>query len=142
VQALDQSTPIAAHVPVDVELPGCPIDRHQLLDTITALLVGRRPAIPTATVCQECKLRGTACLVVTRGTACLGPVTRAGCGALCPAFGRGCFGCFGPTDAPNTAAMVAALRSLGMPAAEAVRVFRTFNAANPRFQQAAEEASA
>lgn len=142
VQALDRSTPIAAHVPVDVELPGCPIDRHMLLGTITALLEGRRPPIPTATVCQECKLRGTACLVVTRRTTCLGPVTRAGCGGLCPAFGRGCFGCFGPIDAPNTAAMVSALRSLGMTSADAVRVFRTFNAANSQFQQAAEEVEA
>jgi len=142
VQALAQSTPIAAHVPVDVELQGCPIDRHQLLETITALLTGRRPPVPSATVCQECKLRGTACLVVTKGTTCLGPVTRAGCGALCPAFDRGCFGCFGPVDAPNTSAMVSALRSLGLPAADAVHVFRTFNTANPSFQRAAEEVEA
>jgi coenzyme F420-reducing hydrogenase gamma subunit len=138
ISTLSRSTPISAHVPVDVELAGCPIDRRQLLGVLTALLAGRRATPPVHSVCQECKLRGTACITVTRGVPCLGPVTRAGCGALCPAYGRGCYGCFGPMAGPNTAAMVASLQAHGMSTADTTRVFRTFNAANPDFREAAE----
>ena len=113
ITSLDTSTPISAHVEVDFELHGCPIDRHQLLEVLTASLAGRRPVIPGHSVCQECKGRGTVCLLVAEGIACLGPVTRAGCGALCPTVGRGCFGCFGPADTANTSSLAAQLRRQG-----------------------------
>ncbi|HTT86557.1 MAG TPA: hypothetical protein VMF60_04255 [Acidimicrobiales bacterium] len=133
ISSLDTSTPISDHVAVDFELHGCPIDRHQLLEVITASLAGRRPAVSRYTVCQECKGRGTVCLLVSRGTPCLGPVTRSGCGALCPATGRGCFGCFGPVDTPNTASLAAELRRQGTSEVEVGRLFRTFNAGAPAF---------
>ena len=95
IKTLATSTPIAALVKVDLELRGCPIDREQLLETLSALLIGRRPDLPGHSVCFQCKARGVTCLRVL-GKTCLGPVTHAGCGALCPAYGRGCFGCFGP----------------------------------------------
>ncbi len=101
IDTLATSTPISAHVPVDYELRGCPIDRHQLLELLTALLAGRRPNLPVYSVCQECKLRGTSCVLVSAATPCLGPVTQAGCGAICPAFRRGCYGCFGPMPGAN-----------------------------------------
>ncbi len=134
IQTLATSTPIASVVPVDLELRGCPIDRRQLLDTLSALLIGRRPNLPNHTVCFDCKLRGTTCLLVL-GTPCLGPVTQAGCGAICPAYGRGCFGCFGPAAGLNTAALVGRLRELGMSGDEIDRVFHTFNAAAPGFAE-------
>ncbi|HET6213256.1 MAG TPA: oxidoreductase [Micromonosporaceae bacterium] len=127
VSTLDRSTPISGYVPVDLELRGCPIDRRQLLGTLTALLAGRKPDLPTHSVCFECKARGSSCLLVTGGTPCLGPVTQAGCGAICPAYGRGCFGCFGPVAQPNTPALTARLRELGLAEADIGRVFRTFN---------------
>ena len=96
IVSLRTSTPIADHVPVDFELRGCPIDKRQLLEVITAFLSGRRPNIPAHSVCMECKRAGRVCVVVAHGTPCLGPVTQAGCGALCPSVGRGCYGCFGP----------------------------------------------
>jgi coenzyme F420-reducing hydrogenase gamma subunit len=133
IDSLDTSTPISAHVDVDFELHGCPIDRHQLLEVITASLVGRRPVSPGHSVCQECKARGTVCLLVRGSTPCLGPVTRTGCGALCPTVGRGCFGCFGPADTANTASLAATLRSQGTPAVVLARLFRTFNAGAPTF---------
>ena len=138
---LERSTPIAAHVTVDLELRGCPIDKGQLLEAIGALVQGRRPRIPTMSVCVECKRRGIPCVAVARGLPCLGPVTQSGCGALCPAFHRGCYGCFGPADTTNTAALAERLRDLGMPEQDLVRVFRTFNAgAEPfRAQSAASE---
>jgi coenzyme F420-reducing hydrogenase gamma subunit len=127
------STPIAAHVQVDHELRGCPINRQQLLELLTALLAGRRPNLPLHSVCQECKLRGTACVLVSGGTPCLGPVTQAGCGAICPAYGRGCYGCFGPMPGANTQGLEPALRAAGMNGAELDRVYRTFNVGAPEF---------
>ncbi|QTI90723.1 oxidoreductase [Streptomyces sp. AgN23] len=133
IATLDTSTPISAHVPVDFELRGCPIDRGQLLEVITAFLAGRKPNVSGHSVCFECKRRGTTCITVAQGIPCLGPVTHAGCGALCPAYGRGCYGCFGPMVQPNLEAMVRELRHDGMTERDIVRVFRTFNAASPEY---------
>jgi coenzyme F420-reducing hydrogenase gamma subunit len=138
ISSLDTSTPISAHVDVDYELHGCPIDRHQLLEVLTATLAGRRPVVPGHSVCQECKQRATVCVLVAAGTPCLGPVTRAGCGALCPAVGRGCFGCFGPHDSAHTASLARRLRHDGMAADEAARLFRTYNAGAPDFDREAD----
>ncbi|MGH8835941.1 MAG: oxidoreductase, partial [Actinomycetes bacterium] len=122
---------------VDFELRGCPIDRGQLLEVIGAFLAGRRPNVPQHSVCFECKARGTVCVMVAHGTPCLGPVTQAGCGAICPAYHRGCYGCFGPAATPNTTALIGQLRRSGMPEGELIRVFRTFNVAAPAFAAAA-----
>jgi coenzyme F420-reducing hydrogenase gamma subunit len=127
ISTLERSTPISDHVAVDFELRGCPIDKRQLLEVITAFLAGRKPAIPATSVCGECKARGTVCVVVAHGAPCLGPVTHAGCGALCPAYNRGCFGCFGPKETPNTASLSRELRRLGMSELELERVYSTFN---------------
>jgi coenzyme F420-reducing hydrogenase gamma subunit len=134
ISTLESSTPISAHVPVDFELNGCPINKRQLLEVITAFLHGRRPNIPSTSVCMECKRRGTVCVTVAHGTPCLGPVTHAGCGALCPSYNRGCYGCFGPMETPNIAALTRQLESLGMDDRAVGRVFRTFNVR--RFEEA------
>ena len=84
IQTLATSTAIADHIPVDFELRGCPINKYQLIELISALLRGRKPNIPTHSVCMECKLRGTVCVMVAQGTMCLGPVTQAGCGGDLP----------------------------------------------------------
>ena len=133
VRTLDRSTPIASHVPVDFELRGCPIDRTQLLEVISAFLQRRKPRVTSESVCVECKRRGNVCVTVAHGTPCLGPVTHAGCGALCPSVSRGCYGCFGPADTTNTASLTGMLVDLGMPRREVQRVYRTFNAAAPAF---------
>jgi len=133
LSSLETSTPIAAHVAVDLELQGCPISPGQLLEVITAELAGRRPVLPAHSVCQECKSAGTVCLPVSGGTACLGPVTRAGCGALCPSIGRGCFGCFGPSAGANPEALADHLLEGGTDRAEASRLFATFYVGDPVF---------
>jgi coenzyme F420-reducing hydrogenase gamma subunit len=135
ISTLETSTPIAAHIPVDFELHGCPVNKRQLLEVVTAFLHGRRPGIPSTSVCTECKRRNLVCVSVAHGTPCLGPVTHAGCGALCPAYNRGCYGCFGPMETPNTEALVPLLRDLGMTARGVERVFQTFNAGADRFRQ-------
>jgi coenzyme F420-reducing hydrogenase gamma subunit len=127
ISTLETSTPISAHVPVEFELRGCPIDKRQLVEVVTAFLHGRRPGIPATSVCTECKARGNVCVTVAHGTPCLGPVTHAGCGALCPSYDRGCYGCFGPMETPNTGALVPLLRRLGRGELDVERVFRTFN---------------
>jgi sulfhydrogenase subunit delta len=137
IDALDTSTPISAHIDVDYELHGCPIDRGQLLEVLTATLAGRTPVIPGHPVCHECKARGTVCLVVAEDRACLGPVTRAGCGALCPSVGRGCFGCFGPADTTNTVSLATHLVNAGAAPVDVSRLFATFNASAPAFAKEA-----
>ena len=102
IEALPTSSPVSEYVAVDAELYGCPISGRQLLELLTSLSVGRRPQLPDEAVCAECKRLGNPCVLVARGEPCLGPVTRTGCGALCPSFGRGCYGCFGPKENANT----------------------------------------
>ena len=128
IQTLNKSTAIADHVFVDFELRGCPVNKYQLVEVLNAYLRGRKPNVPTYSVCIECKRRGTVCVMVARGTPCLGPVTQAGCGALCPAYDRGCYGCFGPMESPNTPALSAAWRELGVKASDLVRAYRSFDA--------------
>lgn len=128
ISTLERSTPIAEHVKVDFELRGCPINKYQLIEVINAFLHGRKPTIPSYSVCVECKRRGTVCVMVAHGTPCLGPVTQAGCGAICPAYHRGCYGCFGPKETPNTASLSAWWRKLGVAEQDLLRAFRGFNA--------------
>ena len=136
ISTLETSTPIAEHVRVDFELHGCPIDKRQLLEVVTAFLHGRKPGIPSTSVCTECKRRGIVCVTVAHGTPCLGPVTHAGCGALCPAYNRGCYGCFGPMETPNTEALVPLLRRQGLDERGVERIFQTFNANAQPFREA------
>jgi len=138
IDTLSTSTAIADHVTVDFELRGCPIDKRQLLDVITALLNRRKPNVRGHSVCVECKRAGLTCVMVAHGTACLGPVTQAGCGALCPAFSRGCYGCFGPMESPNTPALAARWLELGEPDHAVHRVFRAFTAAAEPFRKEAD----
>jgi sulfhydrogenase subunit delta len=138
IRTLATSTPIADHVAVDFELRGCPINKRQLLEVLSAFLAGRRPVTPPHSVCVECKLRGNVCVMVAHGTPCLGPVTHAGCGALCPSYDRGCYGCYGPKETPNTPSLSAWLATLGMDEATLARVYRTFNADAAPFRQESE----
>lgn len=138
VETLNKSTPIKDHVFVDSELRGCPISKTQLVEVISAFLNGRKPNTPPHSVCVECKRRDTVCLLVARGVPCLGPVTHAGCGAICPAYDRGCYGCYGPMEIPNTSALSDRFETIGSSRDEIVRVFRTFNAYADAFRRESE----
>jgi sulfhydrogenase subunit delta len=138
IETLNKSTPISDHVHVDFELRGCPINKYQLVEVISAYLHGRKPNTPAHSVCVECKQRGTVCVMVARGTPCLGPVTHAGCGAICPAYTRGCYGCFGPKETPNTSALSACWSQLGANEHEIMRTFRSFNAYAEAFRKESE----
>lgn len=138
IETLKKSTPISDHVSVDLELHGCPINKHQLIEVISAFLHGRKPNTPSHSVCIECKQRGIVCVMVAHGTPCLGPVTHAGCGAICPAYSRGCYGCFGPKETPNTAAWASWWKNHGMKEDTIVRAFRGFNAYAEPFRKESE----
>ncbi|MBO0737518.1 MAG: oxidoreductase [Alphaproteobacteria bacterium] len=135
IRTLATSTAIADHVRVDFELRGCPINKHQLVEVISAFLAGRRPVVPPHSVCIECKLKGYVCVMVARGTPCLGPVTHAGCGALCPSYDRGCYGCYGPNETPNTRSLSHWLAKLGVDERTLQRLYRTFNASAGPFRE-------
>jgi coenzyme F420-reducing hydrogenase gamma subunit len=126
ISTLARSTPAGEHVLVDFELQGCPPDKGQLLEVLSAYLNDRRPGISAHSVCVECKRRGNVCMLVAHGTPCLGPLTHAGCGALCPSYDRGCYGCFGPMEAPNPDSLGAWLTAHGLAERDVVRRYRSF----------------
>ncbi len=135
ISTLDRSMPIGSYVHVDFELRGCPINKYQLLEVVSALLNKRKPNIPTHSVCLECKSRGTACVMVAQQVPCLGPVTQAGCGAICPTYNRGCYGCFGPMESPNTASLSQQFNKLGCSRQDIMLAFRGFNAYAEAFRK-------
>jgi len=128
IETLNNSTPIKDHVTVDYELNGCPINKYQLVELVNAYLNRRTPNISSHSVCMECKMKGNTCVMVSQGTPCLGPVTHAGCGAICPAYNRGCYSCFGPSENPNVKSLSDAFKKLGVNDNGLVRAYRGFNA--------------
>ena len=138
IETLNKSTPITDHVFVDFQLRGCPINKYQLVEVLSAYLNGRKPVTPAHGVCLECKRLGIVCVMVAKGVPCMGPVTQAGCGALCPAYGRGCYGCFGPKETPNTDALSEWWNRLGVHDPDIVRAFRSFNAWAEPFRKESE----
>ncbi len=133
VSTLETSEPMSAYVKVDFELQGCPPDGGQLLEILGAFLAGRSPRISAHSVCMECKERGNVCVMVADGTPCLGPITHAGCGAICPAYDRGCYGCFGPKETPNTSSMTAWWQRLGVSDPDLSKAYRHINGFAPEF---------
>lgn len=138
LETLTTSTAIAEHVSVDFELRGCPINKHQLVELVSSLLRGRKPQTPKYSICVDCKRTLTVCVAVARGIACLGPVTQAGCGVICPAYGRECFGCFGPKEQPNLTSLSQRYVEQGVERPQLVRLLRNFNGYAPEFREASE----
>ncbi len=142
IRTLDRSTPISAHVPVDFELRGCPINKRQLVELLSAVLRGARPLVPDYSVCVDCKRRSVVCVAVARGVSCLGPVTQAGCDVICPAFNRECYGCFGPKEHPNLVSLTSHYADQGADPADLARLVRSFNGYAPEFREAGDALAA
>ena len=134
----DATNAVRGSVPVDFELRGCPVSQRQLVEVVRALVAGRRPRIPTHSVCLECKRQGNVCVAVAQDIPCLGPVTQAGCGAICPSYDRGCYGCFGPAAQANLVSITAKLASSGASPAEVANHLRGMNANAPEFRTASD----
>jgi len=135
ISTLDRSMPISAFVHIDYELRGCPINKYQLIELISAFLNNRKPNISSSSVCIECKLKGNICIMVAGGIPCLGPVTHSGCGALCPSYNRGCYGCFGPMDSTNTVSIAKQFKKTGQTGFDILNMFRSFNAYAEQFRK-------
>jgi coenzyme F420-reducing hydrogenase gamma subunit len=127
IESLATATPVREHVKVDAELHGCPINQDQLRELLASVALGRRPQIREEAVCLDCKRRGNVCVLVASGMPCLGPVTQSGCGALCPTYGRGCYGCFGPKELANARSLADSFLD-GRTRAEVGRLFAGFTA--------------
>lgn len=127
VSALPMSTPLSDHVYLDFELWGCPIDKAALAETLISLLAGKRPGVPVYSLCMDCKMKGIPCILVSRGEPCLGPVTRTGCGVLCPSLSRACYGCFGPREGANIDSLLVRFEELGMDRKEMVLLLDKMN---------------
>jgi len=139
IQALDKAAPLSDFVKVDYELRGCPVNRHQVLELLNAYLNNRRPNIPPHSLCIECKIKGNICIMVAEGIPCLGPVTQAGCGAICPSYGRGCYGCFGPMESPNPESLAAYFEKMRIMRDEIGRMFREFTGWSKPFKEVSEK---
>lgn len=135
IDSLDQSTPISSHVQVDFELQGCPINKVQLLDVLSSFLIGKRPNTPPHSVCIECKEKQNVCVMVAHGTPCLGPITHAGCGALCPTYNRGCYSCYGPKEAINLKSLTQWFKKDGMSTEDIDQALHTFYAWSEPFRE-------
>lgn len=133
---LEKATPITDHVKVDLQIQGCPVNKYQVLEAIIALLQGRKPNLPTHSVCLDCKRNGTVCVMVAQSIPCAGPVTRTGCGALCPASGRGCYGCFGPAPEAEMAAAIPMMQKREQYPDETAHLLRMFTGYAPQFRTA------
>ncbi len=127
ITTLDYARPVKELIKVDFELWGCPVNGRQVLAAVQQLLFGVAPLQSNDKVCMECKRTHTVCVMVAENRPCMGPVTRTGCGALCPRFGRDCYACFGPAENINGPAMAARLQGLGLPPADVARRFLFIN---------------
>jgi len=137
LRSLDHSDPISAHVRADLELWGCPVNSRQVLAAVKALLFGVKPVEQHDRVCMECKRRQVVCVMVSKGIPCMGPVTLSGCGALCPAFGRDCYACYGPSENINPTALNHRFNGLGLLPAEIYRRFASIQNGAPEFREVA-----
>ncbi|MGE0082083.1 MAG: sulfhydrogenase subunit delta [Thiohalomonadaceae bacterium] len=132
IAVLPQSTPVRDHIRVDLELWGCPVNSRQVVEAVRSLLSGATPVDHRDKICLECKRRNHVCVLVAKGEPCMGPVTRTGCGALCPSVGRDCFACYGPAENANTGALGRRFAGLGLVQEEvAQRFLFVNNAAEP-----------
>jgi sulfhydrogenase subunit delta len=137
---LDKSTSISENVSVDLSIWGCPVNKYTVVEVIAALLQDRKPNFPPSPVCLECKRKGIICVAVAQDIPCLGPVVHGGCGALCPANGRGCYGCFGPSSVANFNALVENMVPMDRYPNETAGLLRSFSSHAPAFKSAAESA--
>ncbi|HUK80525.1 MAG TPA: hypothetical protein VLU91_07685 [Nitrososphaerales archaeon] len=138
-RAMEKALPVSDFATVDFELRGCPVSKAQLLQSLASVLRGAKPRLSTSSVCFECKRAGNACVLVAGGTPCLGPVTASGCGALCPSWSRGCYGCFGPSDDANLDSYTSWLTAHGIDRQTIALLLKGANSRSPEFRKWIEE---
>jgi len=138
IETLEKSIPVNEVIEVDYEIWGCPVNSSLLESFINSYIHNKRPPVPDFPLCMECKIKGNICVMDAYGIPCLGPVVKAGCGAICPSFKRGCYGCFGPCKNPNTDALISWFRNMGLKDENIRRMFENENAYSPDFRRIVE----
>lgn len=128
---------VGEYVKVDAILKGCPAHRDTIVELLKSALLEIRPRLRQHAVCVECKFRDNVCLITSKKMACMGPVTSAGCGAICPSLGRECEGCFGPMSDPNASALASIFKDLGFNEKDIKRKFRKYAGMSPEFRKEA-----
>ena len=128
---------IGEYVKIDAILKGCPPHRENILELLKSYLLKTKPRLRKHPVCIECKYRDNACLITSKKIPCMGPVTSAGCGALCPSLNRECEGCFGPMSNPNSEALASIFRDIGLNEEDIIRKFRKYAGTSIEFQREA-----
>jgi len=118
--------PVEHYVNVDGTIKGCPMGVRDLVELVKSLLLDITPQFLEYCVCVECKLRGNICVLVAYDEPCMGPVTNAGCGALCPSLNRGCYGCWGPMKDANARALADQFERMGLSREDISRCFTQF----------------
>ncbi len=129
--------PVSAYVKVDYVVRGCPMSTPEFLHILKSLVLGRKPEIFDHAVCVECKLSENEC-VLDKGQFCLGPVSRAGCNAICPANGQYCTGCRGLVSNVNIGGAIGMLQRHGFSRKEALKKLEMYSALNERIRQTTE----
>ena len=135
IEELRDSTPVAEHVRVDFELWGCPVTQLQVTQLLQQLSVGVFPKDNAEKLCMDCKRQNQVCVLVTQNQPCLGPVVRTGCGALCPSFGKACYGCFGPSEQPNCHSLTNRFAGFGLLPEEISQRFAAIHSHLPPYKE-------
>ena len=135
IKALEKSSPVSDYIQVDYAVSGCPANKVQLLSVLKQIIIGKKVYHREESLCQECKRKGNVCVVVTKGIPCLGPVVKEGCGALCPSYGRGCYGCFGPMVDPKPETLSRRFEETGVSKDEIVLRFRNITGWSEPFRR-------
>ncbi|MFA5529700.1 MAG: hypothetical protein WDA11_03435 [Thiohalomonadaceae bacterium] len=138
IEALPTSTPFSEHIRVDAQLAGCPPNQGQLKYVLSSVLAGVQARIPRESICLQCKRDGNVCVLVAQEQPCMGPITKTGCGALCPHQERDCYSCFGPADTANIDAMGRRFMGTGMPPGGVVHRLRFIYNWAPQYREASQ----
>jgi sulfhydrogenase subunit delta len=139
IEVLKYAEPLSKYIRVDYEIRGCPVDKDQLLLFVLQLIRGKIPTLPIDSLCIECKRKGNVCVIVAKGIPCLGPITMSGCGAICPSYGRGCYGCYGPMVDPKPLVLNNLFKKIGIKPKEIQLLFKQFTNWAKEFKEVVEE---
>jgi sulfhydrogenase subunit delta len=126
--------PMREWVDVDLEIPGCPVNKTEVERIVRHVALGVSYRPPSYPVCWECKQRFTVC-TFELGQLCLGPITRGGCEAPCPAGGLACWGCRGPVPACNFESFLQMARDDKFPEAEIAERVNFFGGFEDLYEQ-------
>ncbi|MCX6112504.1 MAG: oxidoreductase [Proteobacteria bacterium] len=129
-----ETRPIDQIVKVDGYVKGCPMGERDLTELVISLLLNKQPDFLEYCVCVECKLKNNICVLVAYNEPCMGPVTNAGCNALCPSNNRACYSCWGPIRDSNAKALANQFTKMKLSSDDIFRKFTEFGQPTKEFE--------